>query len=150
MTTDTRPVECKECGMLTAPVFNPCLTCREKPNRKASKNEERFLIAVGIGGLAALAYKMAGGLWRVVESFNVEDHPYLSLYLLGCALVVVLTLANVTLHWCLAWVTKANIVAGNLKKLKPPVHVSFLVKVGKFLGTIILESLLSWLNVLVI
>jgi hypothetical protein len=80
----------------------------------------------------------------------IDEHPYLAFYLVGCGLVVGLTLANVALHWVLGWITKGNIVTANLRKLQPSAETPFLVKAGKFIGTVAFEALLSWINVVVI
>ena len=79
----------------------------------------------------------------------LDDHPYVALYLLGCAMVFALTVVKLTLHWALAWITKSNVLAANLKKLQPLVETPFWTKVGKFFGTVALEAALSWINVAV-
>jgi hypothetical protein len=79
-----------------------------------------------------------------------EQHPYISIYLAGSALVVVLTLFKVILFWFVGWVTKGNILAKNLKKILEPNNNTFLVRSGLVLGALLVESLLSWINVVVI
>jgi ABC-type multidrug transport system fused ATPase/permease subunit len=79
----------------------------------------------------------------------INEHPYLSLYFLGCVLVVILTLLKIILLWAVEWLTKANILNKNLKKLLPPDENTFGKKTTLFVGTLALEAALSWINVVV-
>jgi hypothetical protein len=80
-----------------------------------------------------------------------DDHPYLAIYLLGSALTTVLIVAKLVLHWVLAWITSANILATNLNKLQPVApQTSVRRRAGKWLGLFLLEAALSWINVLAI
>ena len=79
-----------------------------------------------------------------------DIHPYLSIYLIGCALVVFLTLFKVVIFWFIGWITKENILNKNLKKLQYPDETTFTSKTLLFLGATVLEAVLSWVNVLVI
>ena len=79
-----------------------------------------------------------------------DIHPYLSIYLIGCALVVFLTLFKVVFFWFIGWITKENILNKNLKKLQYPDEKTFTSKALLFLGVIVLEAALSWVNVLII
>ncbi len=79
-----------------------------------------------------------------------DVQPYLSIYLIGCALVVFLTLFKVVIFWFIGWITKENILNKNLKKLQHPDETTFTSKALLFLGAIVLEAALSWVNVLVI
>ena len=47
----------------------------------------------------------------------IDGHPLLLFYLIGCALVVILTLVKVILYWSIDWAIKANILRKNLKNL---------------------------------
>lgn len=80
----------------------------------------------------------------------IDQHPYLFVYLLGCVLVVLLSVFNVTLFWTIAWITKANVVRKNLKKLEPADdETSLAVKASAFVGAFVFEVALSWIGVLV-
>lgn len=79
-----------------------------------------------------------------------DIHPYLSIYLIGCALVVFLTLFKAVFYWFIVWITRENILNNNLKKLQSPDERTFPEKALLFLGTIALEAALSWINVIVI
>jgi len=79
-----------------------------------------------------------------------EPHPLLVFCLVGCALVVVLSFAKIALFWFVDWSLKCNILKKNMRKLIPPDEQVFLEKVGRFCGTIAVETFLSWINVLVI
>lgn len=79
----------------------------------------------------------------------IDNHPYLFFYLLGSFFAILLILFKVFLFWFIAWITKANIVHKNLRKLMPPEEKSILLKIVIFIGTLLFESLLSWVNVLV-
>ena len=80
----------------------------------------------------------------------MDLQPYLSIYLLGCILVIILTLVKLIIFTIIDWFTKANILTKNLKKIavrdKRPAHRRVLESIGWF----ILEILLSWINVFVI
>jgi hypothetical protein len=79
---------------------------------------------------------------------NLDDHPYLAIYLLGCGLVPVLAVTYLLLGWILSWITKANVVAKNLRKLQPPLNKApFWARAGKFLATWVAEVALSWISV---
>ena len=78
-----------------------------------------------------------------------DEHPFVFVYLLGCAIsVVVQLLASALLH-VLAWITKDNVLAANLRKvITPPDKRSAWQKVGAYLGVLLLEATLSWISVL--
>src|ERR1700693_3122699 len=80
----------------------------------------------------------------------IHSHPYLFIYLIGCILVVILTLIKISLFWTIAWITKGNILNKNLKKLLPPNKETFIKKVTQFFGVLLLETALSWINVVVV
>ena len=80
----------------------------------------------------------------------LADHPYLRLYLLGCALVVPFWVASLTFRWVLAWITKGNIMAANFRKLQPTARTPFWARTGKFIWSVVSEVSLSWVNVIVI
>lgn len=79
----------------------------------------------------------------------IDQHPYLFIYLLGCASVLALTAFKVVLFWFVAWVTKANVMNKNLKKLDPVKDQSFGQKAALFVGILAFEMALSWINVAV-
>lgn len=79
----------------------------------------------------------------------IDRHPYLFVYLLGSALVLLLGVCSATLFWVLAWITKANVVANNLKKLNPPDEESRAMKAAAFTAALVFETALSWIGVIV-
>jgi hypothetical protein len=119
----------------------------------------RDLSLSGIGSLLGLIFVGAvGGVirWGVHQlapsagPFNLDDHPILEIYLLGCALVPPLALLCHITFWALAWITKGNVLAENLKKLQAPTtKAPFSSRVAKFLGTWLLEIALSWISIAV-
>jgi hypothetical protein len=77
----------------------------------------------------------------------IDRHPYLFIYLLGCGLVWTIAIFNLALFWVLAWITKSNVLAKNLKKLQPPDEESRGAKVLAFAAALMLEAALSWVGV---
>jgi hypothetical protein len=75
----------------------------------------------------------------------MADHPYLTLYLVGCAIVVSLALAKLVLALTIGWISKANIVRKNLRKLEP--REPFVDRVSKYLIVFAFSVALSWVNV---
>lgn len=79
-----------------------------------------------------------------------DIHPYLLIYLLGSLLVVLLILVKLALFHIIDWIIKANILNKNLKKLAKPNNTAWYFRVLKFLGILLFESSLSWINVVVV
>jgi hypothetical protein len=73
----------------------------------------------------------------------------LFIYLLGSALVLILYIFNATLFWILRWITKANVLAKNLKKLTPPDEETLGVRALVLIVTLAFEAALSWIGVVV-
>jgi hypothetical protein len=80
----------------------------------------------------------------------INEHPYFFLYALGCILVIILTLLKIILFGAVDWLTKANILNKNLKKLLPPDEKTFSDKATLFVSLWALEVALSWINVMVV
>lgn len=80
----------------------------------------------------------------------IDERPYLAIYLMGSVLVVILTLVKAVLYPAIDWLTKANILKKNLKKLMPSDERSYTVKFATLGGQILVEAALSWINVVVI
>ena len=80
----------------------------------------------------------------------IDNHPFIFGYLLGSLLVVILILFKITLFWLIDWIIKANILQKNISKLMPPDEKTFWAKAGVFIGVLIFEALLSWINVAVV
>jgi ABC-type multidrug transport system fused ATPase/permease subunit len=80
----------------------------------------------------------------------IDQHPYLFIYLLGCVLVVILSIFKMILFWIISWITKDNILGKNLKKVLPPDEKTFLQKAIWFIAVFTLEAALSWINVIVV
>lgn len=77
-------------------------------------------------------------------------NEYLIIYIVGCVAAVVLALLKVALHYFLEWVTKANVVQKNLRKIDPPPKTSFASKASGFALLLIFEAALSWINVAIV
>jgi hypothetical protein len=56
---------------------------------------------------------------------------------------------KVVLIWFIGWITKANILVRNLKKIMPPDEYSFVEKCLRNTALFIAEVFLSWINVVV-
>lgn len=79
----------------------------------------------------------------------LDLNEYVSIYLLGCFIAFILLMFNTLFLWFLQWLTKANVVENNLKKLEPPNDATFLQKASIYIITLIIELSLSWISVLV-
>ena len=79
---------------------------------------------------------------------RIDEHPYLLLYLVGCVLSLILIVLGTVVSGTVGWITRANIVKKNLKKLLPP--QTFAAKAGVVLGTLAFSVALSWINVLLV
>lgn len=74
----------------------------------------------------------------------------LYIYLAGCVAVVLLMQVKLFIFWFAAWITKGNVLAANLKKLKPPDDRRLISKAATYVGIVLVEALLSWINVFII
>ena len=77
----------------------------------------------------------------------IDRHPYILIYLLGSALVVVLVVVRVTLLGFIAWITKSNVIAKNLKKLDPPDDEGLGQKALTFVVILAFMAAISWIGV---
>lgn len=75
---------------------------------------------------------------------------YLQIYLAGSATVIVLGIIKFFYFKTILWIFKIDIINKNLAKISLEPKLSFWEKVGAFFIALIFESLLSWINVLVI
>lgn len=80
----------------------------------------------------------------------IDEHPYLFIYLVGCVIVIILTVIKVILFGLIAWISKEHIFNKNARKLDPPDERSFLNKAGDVLTLLFVTVLFSWINVLYI
>ncbi len=78
-----------------------------------------------------------------------DQYSYLSIYLFGCVLVVILSLTRLILTWLLSRVTGSYLVFRNLKKISPPVETDMPKLVFRSILLLAVESLFSWFNVVV-
>jgi hypothetical protein len=98
-------------------------------------------------GVVRLARDIPSGATLIeATTGSLDRHPYVALYLLGCVVDLVLNLVHVVLFFLIGWVTKANILAANLRKLETPVPLAERFKKG--VRAIILDVLFSWLGAL--
>ena len=81
---------------------------------------------------------------------SLDLHPIILFYLAGCVLVVVLIFFKIILFWTIDWIIKANILKKNLRKVLPPNAMTFMEKGVRLVLTLVVEALLSWINVVVI
>ncbi len=81
---------------------------------------------------------------------SIVSNEYISLYLLGCLLVMILTFFKFIIFRAVAWFSKANVLVQNLKKIEPPDKKSLARKIGYSVALLIVETLVSWINVVVI
>jgi hypothetical protein len=128
----------------TAP--GPSEETREERIKRFEKYEGRagllFLIIVAVLGARPFVN------WVADKLNNLDDHPLLAIYLLGCALVPALALVSVFTFWVLAWLTKTNVLTKNLKKLQASTtRAPFPSRAVKFLATWLFEIALSWISV---
>ncbi len=80
----------------------------------------------------------------------VNQHPYISIYLLGSLSVVFLSFFKIILFYVVDWITKGNILSKNLKKLEKKDTRAWYQKSLIFIGVLLLEAALSWINVVVV
>ena len=81
---------------------------------------------------------------------RTDQHPYLFIYLVGCMLVLILSMLKIAMVWLLGWITKTNVAAKNLKKIEPVDEQTFGSKAAAFIGVLALEAALSWINVVAV
>jgi hypothetical protein len=79
-----------------------------------------------------------------------NEHPYVFLYLIGSVLAAILILLKTILFGSLQWITKEHILNKNLRKLLPPDERTVAAKAMLWLGALLLEVALSWINVVVV
>ncbi len=79
------------------------------------------------------------------------NNGWFVIYALGCICAVVVMTVNVAVAWVIGWVTHANTVNRNLKKLQPPDTTPWVVRAGTFIGiavfAVLETALLSWISV---
>jgi len=80
----------------------------------------------------------------------LDQHPFLLFYIVGCGLVLALTLFKLVFFWSINWIIRANVLQRNVMKLAPPVDTTFSERCTKVFAVVIFEALLSWINVVVI
>lgn len=77
-------------------------------------------------------------------------NEYFTIYLFGCGLAAILILAKAVILAGMLWLTKESILQKNMKKLQPPDDRSGARKLFGAVVAWVFESLLSWINVLVV
>jgi hypothetical protein len=80
----------------------------------------------------------------------IVEHQYFPLYIVGCVLSVILTLLRLVVFGLVGWMTKANTLNKNLKKVLPPDNHNFVEKAAMLLGMFVLNVALSWITVVVL
>jgi hypothetical protein len=74
-------------------------------------------------------------------------NTWLLIYLVGCAITLILILTKMAIYWGLSWMTKSIVFRRNVEKIQPPKEESRLLKMGLAIGMLIFEVALSWINV---
>jgi hypothetical protein len=69
-------------------------------------------------------------------------------YLAGCVVAFACFSVNASLLFILSWMTKANVLKKNLKKLQPDEESTFINRILAGVGVILLETAFSWIAVL--
>lgn len=77
----------------------------------------------------------------------IDKHPYFAIYLLGSVCVFLLILVKLVWYYFLDWFLRANVLRKNLKKLAEPSKKTLLQTALLFVGTVLFEMALSWINV---
>jgi hypothetical protein len=75
---------------------------------------------------------------------------WIAIYLAGSVCVIFLTLGKIVLAWLLTWLLGDRVYWKNANKLSPVDERSLWKKIAEFLGLLLIESLLSWINVAVV
>lgn len=78
---------------------------------------------------------------------DIDKHPWIVAYLVGCVFVILLMLFKYVFFACLYWLVKGNILRKNLQKVQPP-EDTFWEKVVTFSLLYGIEIALSWIGVL--
>ena len=79
---------------------------------------------------------------------NLDDHPYLSVYLMGCLLAFFLHFVVMAEGYMIDWVSKGNVLRKNLNKIKDPSQQGFKATAIMFAFGLIIGTVMSWLGVL--
>lgn len=74
------------------------------------------------------------------------ENEYVQIYLIGCVAAFFFYIFRVTLFTALGWVTKANVIRNNLKKIQPPDTTSFSDKMAMYALLILFDVALSWIS----
>jgi hypothetical protein len=83
-------------------------------------------------------------------SMFIDQHPYLSIYLLGSLLVILLAFMKIPLFYMIDWFTKELIAIRNLEKLNEPDNKAWYLKILIFLGSLVPDVALSWVGVILV
>lgn len=79
---------------------------------------------------------------------NLDDHPYVSIYLVGCVFAFCLYFVVIAENYIIDWVFKGNVFKKNLNKIKDPAEQSFKFEAGMFAFYLVIGTISSWLGVL--
>jgi hypothetical protein len=79
---------------------------------------------------------------------NLDDHPYLAFYLVGCAAAFCLAFVVQVEAYFIGWATKGNTLRKNLKKIQDPAGNNFKVTVSVFAFGLVSGVISSWIGVL--
>lgn len=79
---------------------------------------------------------------------NLDEHPYLSIYLVGCVVAFCLALVVTVEAHLVSWIAKGNVFRKNLNKIKDPASTGFKMTAGMFVFGLVSGTIMSWLGVL--
>lgn len=79
---------------------------------------------------------------------NLDDHPYLSIYLVGCLLAFCLHFVVIAEGYIIGWAFKENVLRKNLNKIKDPSEQGFKFTAIMFVFGLVTGTIMSWLGVL--
>ena len=79
----------------------------------------------------------------------IDQHPYLSIYLLGSLLAIILIFIKNIIFYLVDWIIKANILKKNLKKLAKPDNRGWYEKASIYLIGLLITTASSWIEVVI-
>lgn len=102
---------------------------------------EALRLHVATHGVKSKNHKKGG-------SMNPDDHPYLSIYLVGCLLAFCLHFVVTAEGYIIGWIFKDNVLRKNLNKIKDPSEQGFKATAMMFVFALVIGTIMSWLGVL--
>lgn len=79
---------------------------------------------------------------------NLDEHPYLSIYLAGCLAAFCLHFVSAAGFFIVEWASKDDVLKKNLNKIKDPSQQGFKFTAIMFSMSLVAGTVVSWLGVL--